>query len=140
MCIVYNRLRLSSELQPVLSSREILSSSMFSYCEEEDGVKTVEDEPTAAKEMDSCPKDAAVVKGSTSTGSTKPVLSPEKMSAFQKRAVQFDYIAKFMSQYGKSASFACNLDVMCFCRASNSIQYKWIYISSVSVRLSLGAL
>lgn len=59
MCIVYNRLRLSSELQPVLSSREILSSSLFSYCE------TVEEEPTAAKQMDSSPKDAGlrVVKG-----------------------------------------------------------------------------
>lgn len=45
-----------------------------------------------------------------------------------------------MRQYGKSASFACNLDVTCFCRALNSIRYKWIYIWSVSVRSSLGAL
>lgn len=136
MCIVYSRLRPSSELQPVLSSREILSSSLFSYCE------TVEDEPTAAKQMDSSPKDAGlrVVKGETSTGSTKPVLVPEMISAFQKRAVQFDYIAKVMHQYGKSASSACNFGVMCFCRASNSIRCKWIYIWCVSVRLSLGAL
>lgn len=39
------------------------------------------------------------------------------MLAFQKGEVQFDYIAKVVRQYGKSASFACNLDVMCFCRA-----------------------
>lgn len=94
-----------------------------------------------SKTLDSSPKEAGfrVVKGSISTGSTK-LVSPERMSAFQKRAVQFDYVAKVMRKCGKSAGFACNLDVMCFCRVSNSIRYKWIYIWSVSVSLSLGAL